>query len=139
MRYRSTVIVVEDDPVNRLIAVDALDEGGFDVVDFSRADDALAYIESADRPVAALLTDVSVPGDRDGIDLAVQIGQRWPETLVLITSGRFGDNRPEELPSDALFLTKPWRGRDLVATIRAGLEADARSPGGPPPASCSGA
>ena len=98
MQFRAMVIVVEDDPLNRLIAVDALDEAGFEAVDFGRADEALAFAETEPRPVAALLTDVGVPGDRDGIELASHFASRWPQTVLIVTSGRFGSMRPDEFP-----------------------------------------
>ena len=119
---RLVVIVVEDEPMNRLIAVDMLEEAGFDVVDFGTADDALGYAAGLDHPAAALFTDINVPGDQDGIELARQFANRWPATLVLVTSGRFGALRPPELPNSALYLAKPWRGRDVVQTLRNSLD-----------------
>jgi two-component system, response regulator PdtaR len=119
---RPTIIVVEDEPMNRLIAVDVLDEAGFEVFDFGRADDAMDFAEGADQPVAALFTDINVPGDQDGIELAQYFARRWPSTLVLVTSGRFGTLRPTELPPKALYVSKPWRGKDVVQILRSGLE-----------------
>ena len=120
--YRQTIIVVEDEPMNRLIAVDVLEEAGFEVVDFGRADEALTYAETAEG-VSALFTDINVPGDRDGIELAREFSRRWPEMIVLVTSGRFGANRPAELPASSLYLAKPWRGRDVVSLLRTSLDA----------------
>lgn len=117
---RSTVIVVEDEPMNRLIAVDVLEEAGFEVVDFGRADEAVTYAE-AHEPVSALFTDINVPGDRDGIELARIFIQRWPATLILVTSGRFGTIRPTELPTAVLYMSKPWRGKDVVQALRSAL------------------
>lgn len=119
---RPTVIVVEDEPLNRLIAVDVLEEAGFEVVDFGRADEALTFAEASPESVSALFTDINVPGDRDGIELAVEFVRRWPEIVVLVTSGRFGAHRPPELPSRALYMTKPWRGRDVVTVLRSTLD-----------------
>lgn len=120
--HRQTIIVVEDEPMNRLIAVDVLEEAGFEVIDFSRADEALTYAETA-QSVSALFTDINVPGDRDGIELACEFARRWPETVVLVTSGRYGMHRPIELPESSLYLTKPWRGRDVVSLLRSSLGA----------------
>lgn len=120
--YRATIIVVEDEPMNRLLAVDVLEEAGFEVVDFGRADEALAFAETTTDSIRALFTDINVPGDRDGIDLAREFALRWPAILVMVTSGRFGANRPVELPDPILYMAKPWRGRDVVAALRAGLD-----------------
>lgn len=107
--------------MNRLIAVDMLEEGGFDVVDFGRADEALHFTEASKQAIAAVFTDINVPGDRDGIELAQEVSRRWPDIVVLVTSGRFGAMRPHELPSQVLYMTKPWRARDVVATLRTSL------------------
>ena len=111
--------------MNRLIAVDVLEEAGFDVVDFGRADEAIDYAELHGKDVAALFTDINVPGDRDGIDLARAFAARWPGTAVLVTSGRFGTNRPHELPDQAGYMAKPWRGRDVVSCLRAAIGSTA--------------
>ena len=118
---RKIVIVVEDEPMNRLLAVDMLEEAGFEVVDFGRADEAVIFAEEQPAPIAALFTDINVPGDRDGIDLAQVFAERWPETVVVVTSGRFGDQRPKELPLGVHYISKPWRGRDVVEALRTGI------------------
>ena len=126
--YRPTIIVVEDEPMNRLIAVDVLEEAGFEVVDFGRADEAIAFAETATEAISAVFTDINVPGDRDGIDLAREFARRWPATVLLVTSGRFGMNRPPELPDGALYMTKPWRAREVVEALRSSIHPE--TPGG---------
>ena len=107
--------------MNRLIAVDVLEEAGFEVLDFGRADEAIGFAEDRGGDVAAVFTDINVPGDRDGIELAQYFAKRWPSALVLVTSGRFGAARPAELPPDALYMSKPWRGKDVIQALRPAL------------------
>ncbi|MCW6507331.1 response regulator [Lichenifustis flavocetrariae] len=115
---RRIVMVVEDEPMNRLMAVDAFERAGFDVMDFGRTDEVLSCAERMPDEIAALFTDINVPGDDDGMDLARRFADRWPETPVLVTSGCFGEDAPADLPSSAGFIPKPWTVKALMARLQ---------------------
>ena len=114
---RTVIVVVEDDAMNRLLAVDALERAGFDVADFMGASDAVAFIELMPQRIAAVVSDVQIPGEQDGIDLVCAVRDRWPEIAVLVTSGRFGALGPDDLPSRLRFLPKPWTAKNLMAAV----------------------
>ena len=116
MSERTVVIVVEDDPLLRSDAVAMLDAAGLDVADFGTADEALVFLERRGGAVAAVLTDVYMPGRLDGFDLAVRISLSWPRVLVLLTSGL---ERPSSLliPS-VTFLPKPWLALDVLTAMQ---------------------
>jgi DNA-binding NtrC family response regulator len=99
----ATVLVVEDDFLVRLCAADALSEAGFNVLQADSGPDALRILE--DGPVDVVFTDINMPGAFDGAGLARRISRRWPETAVVITSGR---GSPEEGLGEAMFLPKPY-------------------------------
>ena len=111
-----TVVVVEDDPVLRSDAVAMLDAAGLSVVDFETADEAVAFLEARSGKVAAVLTDVQMPGRLDGFDLAVKVSMSWPDVTVLMTSGMA---RPSSLliPS-VVFLPKPWLALDVIVAMQ---------------------
>ena len=113
---QSTLLVVEDDPVLRSSLVYVLEEGGVPAVGLGNADEALGFLlEEADN-VAAVLTDVMMPGTTDGLQLAGLIARQWPHIVVLVTSGRV---RPiEDLPPNVQFLPKPWRPSQVIAAIQ---------------------
>ena len=69
------------------------------------AEEAIRIMEKRDD-VRLLFTDVQMPGRFDGIDLARQVHARWPNVLLVITSGR---KRPdqEDIPDDGRFVSKP--------------------------------
>ena len=114
---KTVVVLVEDDPMNRLLAVDALERAGFEVADFARADDAASYVERMPDRIVGLLTDINVPGDQDGIDFARSFADRWPDKALVLTSGRFGPSRPSDLPQGAGFIAKPWTAKALMACM----------------------
>ena len=110
-----TVLVVEDDPLLRADTASMFEEAGFDVVELESADNALGYIwEQADH-VAAVFTDVQMPGDMDGFELAQVIAEQWPEIAVLVTSGDM--DKPRDFPAGARFMAKPWLPLDVLTAV----------------------
>jgi len=112
----ATVLVVEDDFLVRLCAADALGDAGFTVLEAASGPDALRILESG--PVDVVFTDINMPGAFDGAGLARLVRQRWPETVVVITSGR---GCPEEELGEALFLPKPYMPDSLSRLIEEAL------------------
>src|SRR5262245_7332821 len=111
------VLVVEDEELARLIIADYLKEGGFTVLESSNATQALAVLESR-NDVRAVVLDVVMPGDMDGIALAHRIYARWPHIGLLICSGK-ETPRTRQLPPGAGFLPKPYFGPSIVGRVRA--------------------
>ena len=112
----STLLVVEDDPILRSSLIYVLEEGGIPAVGLGNADEALGFLLEEAHNVAAVLTDVMMPGTTDGLQLAGLIARQWPHIVVLVTSGRV---RPiEDLPPNAQFLPKPWRPSQVIAAMQ---------------------
>ena len=109
------VMVVEDDPILRIDAVLLFEEAGLDVVEMESADDALAYLFERARDLAAIFTDVQLPGEADGFDLANAVAAHWPHIAVLVTSGRA--RPPGDLPASVRFVEKPWRPLDVLTAM----------------------
>ncbi|HUE45592.1 MAG TPA: response regulator [Aestuariivirgaceae bacterium] len=108
----ATVLVVEDDFLVRLCAADALSEAGFSVLQADSGPDALRILE--DGPVDVVFTDINMPGAFDGAGLAQRVRHRWPETAVVVTSGR---GCPQEDLGEALFVPKPYMPDSLARII----------------------
>ena len=98
------VLVVDDEAILRLHAACLLETEGFEV------------LETRDD-VRLLFTDIQMPGEQDGMDLAREVHERWPHVLLLVTSGRL---RPtdEELPDHGRFLAKPYQPDVLIGEVR---------------------
>jgi CheY-like chemotaxis protein len=113
---RPVVLVVEDDRVERMIAVEIITLAGFDVLEASNADDAIAMLEV--RPeITVVLTDVRMPGSMDGLKLAAAIKLRWPMIRVVATSGVLKAHEVE-MPEGSLFLPKPYGAEQILHTLR---------------------
>ena len=115
------IFVVEDQGLLRLEAVDLLQDAGFDTIEAASADVALEIMKARWQEVRVLFTDVQMPGELDGVDLAREVHRCWPDVLLLVTSAgvRIAD---EELPDDGRFVPKPYRGSTLISQVRQLIE-----------------
>lgn len=115
------VLVVEDQSLIRLNMVDTFEDAGFEVVEATDADLAIAILVSRED-VGLLLTDIDMPGSMDGLKLAAYVAKRWPSIKVMVTSGH---TTPEEgdLPEGGLFVPKP-HGADEIVRIASEMIGD---------------
>lgn len=121
---QSTVLLVEDEPLIRLFISDLLEEAGFKVVEAANSAEALTILE-AGLPVSVLLTDVDMPFGCNGFELAGMVHARWPETEILIMSGRQWPARGD-LPPGAAFLAKPCPNEAIVSHVLSAAERTKR-------------
>ena len=107
------VLIVEDEFLLRMDAVDMITGAGFQAVEVAaNADQAIEILESR-RDIILVFTDIQIPGSMDGLKLARAIRGRWPPIKILATSGRTNVEE-SDLPEGARFLPKPY-GRFQVA------------------------
>lgn len=69
------VLVVEDEDLVRMLAVDMLEDAGFEVIEAATAGAALAILET-DPTIGVLFTVIEMPGSMTGLDLAGRIAKR---------------------------------------------------------------
>lgn len=112
----SLVLVVEDDPTVRAMAVDALEDEGFAVLEAATADYATTLLASR-SDIGVVFTDVTMPGTLNGFDLARMVRQAYPHVHVLVSSGALPSGFSGEAP-EARFVPKPYRMTDVVRIIR---------------------
>jgi len=118
-----TVLVVDDRSMARRIASRILSEEGFRVLEADGMGEALEVLAQARGRLDLVMLDV-VMGDGDGVKLARQIQEEWPDQRVLFMSGfaaevlaRYG---LKEL--DVPFLAKPFTRDELLAKVRGTLQ-----------------
>jgi DNA-binding NtrC family response regulator len=116
---RPAVLIVDDDFLVRLYAADSLEDAGFAVVEASDAATALVLLRELSC-FQLICTDVEMPGELDGIDLALRVRERHPETRVIIMSAHSGHS--DRLPN-VPFLSKPFQASRLVDLARRELAA----------------
>ena len=116
--------VVEDDDGVRAFAMEALRELGYRVVEASSGKAALEVLDSAPS-LDLLLTDVVMPGDYNGRELADEASRRRPGLRVLYMTGYSRDAiiRQGRLDPDVHLLGKPFSLEELAAKVRSRLDA----------------
>ena len=110
------ILVVDDNPLLRLLLSECLTVANCNIVEAGSADEAMELLE-ADEAFDLVMTDVEMPGSMNGIALANVIHGRWPDIALIVTSGCV---RPtaEMLPARAEFIRKPSRPQDVVRVVQ---------------------
>jgi two-component sensor histidine kinase/CheY-like chemotaxis protein len=110
------VLVVEDEMVLRMRAVDIVEDAGFRSVEANSADQALSILESR-SDIALLFTDIQMPGSIDGLKLAHAVHDRWPAIKIILVSGQVKLSDADK-PIDSRFFGKPLEMKRMVAELQ---------------------
>ena len=113
---KAMVLVVEDEALLRMAAVDFVEDAGFKAIEASNADEAILVLE-ARTDIHVVFTDVDMPGSMDGLRLAEAVRGRWPPIQIIVTSGH-RIVTVDVLPPGSVFFAKPYREEEIVATLQ---------------------
>lgn len=109
-------LVVEDEPLTRMVAADAIRDIGVKVYEAGDANEALRILR--ERPnVGLLFTDIDLPGEKNGLQLAEHVHAQNPEVELIVTSGHIHVH-DSALPDSGTFLAKPYRTDRLQSIVR---------------------
>jgi two-component sensor histidine kinase/ActR/RegA family two-component response regulator len=120
---KTNVLVVEDEMVLRMRAVDIVEDAGFTAVEAVSADEALAILE-ARSDISLLFSDIQMPGSMDGLKLAHAVHDRWPSIKIILVSGQIKLS-DEDKPADSRFFGKPLEVEHMIAQLQAMVGAGA--------------
>jgi len=121
-RGSERVLLVEDDENVRSFVANLLRELGYQVHAANGAKEALAILRDG-AEIDLVFTDVIMPGDMDGMQLATAIRASKPAMPILFTSG-YSEKAVTLKDDHALhFIAKPYRRHELAAKLRAVLES----------------
>jgi len=110
------VLVVEDEMMLRMRAVDMVEDAGFNPVEAVNADDALAILESR-SDIELLFTDIQMPGSMDGLKLAYAVHERWPLIKIILVSGQLKLTDSDK-PAASRFFGKPLEVKQMIAVMQ---------------------
>jgi CheY-like chemotaxis protein len=113
---RPVVLIVEDEFLLRIDAVDMVRAAGFEVVEAANADEAIEILE-ARWDITVVFTDIQMPGSMDGLKLARAVRGRWPPIKIVATSGHL-DVSETDLPEGGRFLRKPYSPVEVTGLLR---------------------
>jgi DNA-binding NtrC family response regulator len=114
-RLYRVVLVVDDDLSVLEVATEALRHAGFLVAGAASADSALEILRHVE--VDVLFTDIVLPGQLDGWQLAFQVRRINPRTRVLCTTGHDDVREDAAVRACGRFLPKPYLPEQLAQEI----------------------
>jgi CheY-like chemotaxis protein len=112
----SVVLVVEDEMLLRMRAVDMVEDAGFTSVEAVDADEAVAILESR-SDIALVYSDIQMPGSMDGLKLAHLVHRRWPLIRIILVSGQL-KLANSDIPADSRFFEKPFEAKFMIAQLQ---------------------
>jgi CheY-like chemotaxis protein len=114
--YAPSILVVDDEPLIRMMAAEILAGAGYAVAEAATADVALRMVEREPNRFSHVFTDVRMPGAIDGLMLAHVLTTLYPEIRVVVTSS---DRRleGEAIEQFFRFVPKPWTPIDVLNIV----------------------
>lgn len=110
---RRSIMVIEDEALVRMMAVDLFEQAGFEVLEAENGSDAARTIAERES-IDGLFIDISMQGPMNGLELARIACEHHPEAIVVLVSSKTPP-AAHELPGSARFIAKPY---DSAAVLR---------------------
>jgi two-component system, response regulator PdtaR len=114
--FNPIVLVVEDEPLALLCAVDIVTDAGFETLEAANADAAMQILLSR-SDIGVVFTDIQMPGSMDGLKLAHTAGAMWPPIKFIVTSGQAAIAE-QNLPQGSRFIKKPYEPWQIASALR---------------------
>jgi CheY-like chemotaxis protein len=112
------ILLVEDEVLVRMFAVDVLQDAGFAVIEADSAAEALKQLQTLRNDVQAVVIDLGLP-DRPGDALAAEVRALHADLPLLIASGRSEHELKDQFSADkrVAVLSKPYTGPLLIDAL----------------------
>jgi len=110
------ILVVEDEMLLRMRAVDMVEDAGYVPVEAVDADEALTILKSR-SDIALLFTDVQMPGSMNGLQLALAVHESWPGIKIILASGQL-KLPTSDIPENSRFFGKPLDSSEMISEIQ---------------------
>lgn len=111
-----TILVVEDQRLFSMIAINLVTLAGFRAIGAVNADEAL-QIPNAQDDIQLILTDFKMPGSTNGLVLAQFISRRFSKIQLIITSGKAIATEIEQ-PAGTKFYSKPYDEKRIFKEMK---------------------
>jgi DNA-binding NtrC family response regulator len=109
------IIVIEDEPVVRMLLEEFLAELGYTSAGFDNAIQALSYLVHIEGDCVLIIADQGLPGGMKGTEFIRMANERWPSIPSILVSGYSVEEKL--IPLSATFLHKPYTLDQLESTI----------------------
>ena len=122
-----TVLIVEDDFLNRRLAKKILSDNGYDILEAKNTTMALAMLSQ--HRVDFILLDINLgEGQADGISLGQEIIERFAIPFVYLTAYANRAIMEKAIATAPCgYITKPFKSMDLIAAVELGIRQSTRN------------
>ena len=118
MKHKETVLLVDDEPTVRSALADLISGLGYRCIAAANAVDAMQIIEANLFKLDLLVTDIKMPGELDGLGLAIKVREQQPDVAILLITGYAEAPTMQQAASCGYrVLEKPFRQSRLEAAI----------------------
>lgn len=119
------VLIVEDETLVSMLLSDLVDDAGFEVAGPAVTAQEALQIAEDERPAIAIV-DVSLRGEREGIELGAELGRRYGLELIFISGhGGVGEWPEVQALAPAAVLQKPCLPTQVMEALKAAAKASA--------------
>ena len=113
------MLLVDDERVIRAYLKDVLKAKGIRTIEAENAAQAFKIIRELDGKVDCVISDILMPGDMSGLDLAYAIRNSFPAVPVILISGFCEKEEEEEIIKSGFpFLRKPFTAAAILRAVR---------------------
>lgn len=132
MDNKPTILIVEDESTIRAAFADMVSAGGYRCIAAANAVDAMHIIEADILTFDMLITDIVMPGELNGVELADKLRERQPNVAVLLVTA-YAQSAIKEAAEARGYrvLEKPFRQATFAAAIAEELASRATAYEGP--------
>ncbi len=118
MTQTKTILIVDDQDFVRKIVHTTLSMSGYgELLEAEDATQALEISEAHEKPIDLVISDIVMPGELDGRDLAQRINNARPETKILLMSG-YEEHDDCGQSQGWHFIRKPFLPAGLIEAVQ---------------------
>lgn len=122
---RNTVLIVDDDPIQQLFFSEQLETLGWKTLSATSTRDAMQVLSDNADSIVVVVTDIEMPGNRNGLTFANQLRFGWPDIGVMVVSGAV-QPKASEMPAGVAFYHKPLPFETLLTAVDEAMRAVGR-------------
>jgi DNA-binding NtrC family response regulator len=121
-------LIVDDEPVIRKYLMAILQQEGYQTLEANNGPQAFRLIQKLDGDLNLVVSDVRMPGDMDGMDLAYAIRTSFPTIPVILISGYAGGACVQRSGAEFQFIEKPFTPATIMTAVRNVIESSGVEP-----------
>jgi DNA-binding NtrC family response regulator len=111
-------LIVDDEPQIRAYLKTVLEKGRYRTLQAENAAQAFRTVQMLDGDLSLLVTDINMPGDMDGLDLAYAVRSIFPQIPIVLVSGYADTSSTREPLREFSFVRKPFTPAAILEAAR---------------------